>query len=347
MSYQAPIGLPGVGTTRAQSNRTVRKGHQGARWMEGGKVIKAANSRDPDNTGYITTLRAGLIMGKVTSGGLYAPSIYGILGSPYASGTSITLPAQVVTELVRRKGASGTFKLTGPPAAAGVVRTLTITYSGTSATTATITDPNVNEVQTLTPTTAASAGTFALEMLQSDGLTVGTTGPLAYNASVATIQTALDLASGVANGVVLTTAASAAPISTPAAMVFTFSGTGYAGLPAPNKIKFLPGTGLTGETKVLGVVTTAGVNGQFFTGSFIQPVDGSETPLCLIDDGDGIKVVDVDGNNVDVPFPLPLVGGSIVSANIINWPADTSARAWLVGQLDAVSNGAFSFDHLL
>lgn len=106
-------------------------------------VIDGTKSRDTTNSDSVSLLRAGLVLGKITSGGKYAPSILGITGVLHDTSvvtTTMTLPATTVTEISRRLGASGTFKIIGPPTAAGTVATETVTYSAiASATTITIT----------------------------------------------------------------------------------------------------------------------------------------------------------------------------------------------------------------
>lgn len=113
-----------------------------------------------------------------------------------------------------------------------------------------------DEVQTVGFTTAASAGTFAIQILRPTGVW-GSTGPLAFNASLATIQTALDLASGVVNGVVGTSAGSAAPASTPTPLILTFSGTGYTGV-GQKALVHVDNDSLTGNTAVTVTQSTLG-----------------------------------------------------------------------------------------
>lgn len=146
-----------------------------------------------------------------------------------------------------------------------------------------------NEVQTLTPTTNASAGFFSVRVPNVTG--EGTTGPIAFSASTATIQTALDLASGVANGIVLTAAGN--PIGTAAAMTFTFSGTGFASLPWTQIVK-VETAALTGTTKVLTVRTTKGtaagavgdyllgVSGQSYVSSVAPAASTAPSPRHII-----------------------------------------------------------------
>jgi hypothetical protein len=79
-------------------------------------------------------------MGRITATGKYANSILGLTAAAVASAaTSITTDVNTAAEIVRRIGTSGTFKLTGPPAASGVVATQVITYSAVNLSTGVIT----------------------------------------------------------------------------------------------------------------------------------------------------------------------------------------------------------------
>ena len=134
-----PVLAPGITTPRTASHRIVF--HQrGETYFGGGLVIDGALSRDTGNTGNVDVLRSGLLLGKVTATNRLATAILGVTtGATLAGATSITAAAAIITELVRRVGASGTFKLTGPPTANGVVATETVTYSAASGTTITCT----------------------------------------------------------------------------------------------------------------------------------------------------------------------------------------------------------------
>lgn len=132
-------GLPGVRSVKAATHRTVFK-QASEMFLAGGRVIDGTLSRDPGNTGDLTTLRPGLLMGRVTTTGRYAPSILGVTLNAESSGsTSIEVSVATATELVRRIGASGTFKLVGPPTSGGTVATATVTYSAVNLTTGAIT----------------------------------------------------------------------------------------------------------------------------------------------------------------------------------------------------------------
>lgn len=140
-------GMPGVRTARSSDARRLLISDQGKILLPRGRVIRGAVSRDPLNTGDLDVLRAGLVMGMITSSGKFAPSILGLLTeASIASDTEIVVSAATATEIVRRIGTTGTFKLTGPPSAAGTVATETVTYSSVNTTTGAI---------TVTATTAA------------------------------------------------------------------------------------------------------------------------------------------------------------------------------------------------
>lgn len=138
-------GPPGITAARTASHRAIFASKSES-FMPMGKQISGEASRDPGNSN-ITTLRAGLLMGKISSvvnslgnTGQYAPSILGVTTNAEAIGsTSIQAAAAVVTELVRRVGSTGTFKLTGPSVANGSVVTETVTYSAASGTNITVT----------------------------------------------------------------------------------------------------------------------------------------------------------------------------------------------------------------
>ena len=83
-------GMPGVRAAKEAVYRIVFKGG----WMQDilpiGRIIDGALSRDPDNTGNIDVLRAGMMMGKVAASGKYVPAIMGAsTGAVSAAGTTI------------------------------------------------------------------------------------------------------------------------------------------------------------------------------------------------------------------------------------------------------------------
>lgn len=147
-----PARLPGIGSDRTATPRKILRSDQGKILLPIGKIVSGAASRDPLNTGDLDVLRAGMLMGKITASGKYAPSIIGVLPSAHTSSgttvTSMTIGAANAVELVRRIGSSGTFKLTGPPTAAGTVAVTTVTFSAVNQTTGvvTISDIAVNKI---------------------------------------------------------------------------------------------------------------------------------------------------------------------------------------------------------
>lgn len=339
---QGIFGRPSIGSESISPYRNVfTDGSVG--YLPGANgVIDYTKSRDPGNTLLTTTLRPGLLMGKVTSGGKWAPSVLGLTAAALTStGTSLTVPEAVGDEIVRRIGATGTFKLTGPPTAAGTVRTMTATYSAVAAASGgnrvvTITALGVNEVQTVTFNAAATGGTYVFRIPLADG-TFENTASIAWNTTDATllsnIQTALDNATGVANAIVVS---GAAPDTT---LTFTFSGTGYAGLAMAGNIE-VPTMPTTPASYT--VTKTSGVDGRFVTLSLVQPTDGSEAPITLIDDGTGLVIDAI--TPADISFPRIPISGVITPSQILNWPTDTSLRTWVKGQLRSNSTGVFVFN---
>jgi hypothetical protein len=132
------IGEPRFGTAVTATPRKVLRGSATEAFLPGGKVIDGVKSRDTSNTP-IDVLQAGKLMGKITATGLWANSVIGSTTVAYAGGTSLTVGVPTATEIVRRIGASGTFKILGPPAASGVVSLQTVTYSAVVTSTGVIT----------------------------------------------------------------------------------------------------------------------------------------------------------------------------------------------------------------
>lgn len=229
-------GMPRIGSLRQTAPRIIFLDGQVTWGLAGGRVIDGSKSRDPDNTGNLSVLRTGLLMGKITSSGKYAPSVIGKSNAAYAAGaTSLTLTAQAAVEIARRISAtSGTFKIVGPPLASGVVAIETVTYSA------------INQLT--------------------------------------------------------------------------------------------------------GVATITALANSYISASLILPNDGSEAPLSIIPEdhaGTGLKVTDVDDStNLDTPFAHFPIGGVLIAAGIINYPADSSLKNWLRYQLSSIPGGKFVFDDL-
>lgn len=141
MSDLQVIGLPGIRAARIATHRTIfRQGDY--TYLSQGKVIDGLVARDPGNTPDVSVLRAGLLMGKITSGGKYANSIIGATTGAYTSGgTSLTVSAAQAVEIARRVGTSGTAALyaIGPPTANGTNALTAITFSAINTTTGVLT----------------------------------------------------------------------------------------------------------------------------------------------------------------------------------------------------------------
>jgi hypothetical protein len=333
--------MPGLGTTKTAAYRQIWASSSGRQYLPGGGVIAGSAARDPLNTGDVDTLRAGLLMGKVTATGKYAPSVIGVAGEAMdGDETEMTVAAAVVTELVRRIGASGTFKLVGPPTAAGTVRTVTVTYSAASGTAITITAMGVAEAQTITPSVSPTVGSWYVRYRGDNGVEV-ISAAIAYNATAATIQTALRAMHADLAAVVVTDSGNAG--LSDGTVTVTWPQKGATGGPHSLLQPFAKGDLLA--TAVIVSLTCArdatGINGDFVTGSLICPTDGSETPVTFVDAADGIKVT-LDNADVDVQFPHIPVAGVVDASQIVNYPADTSTQAWVKAALKAA--GQFVFD---
>ena len=230
-----PTSVSTVRTVKTATPRLISLSRE--QYREGGAIIDGDESRDPLNTSYLDYLRAGLVMGQITTGGKFAPSIIGALSGAYdkdgSNQTTMNVTAATATEIVRRIGSSGTFKITGPPSAAGTVVTETVTFSAVNVTT--------------------------------------------------------------------------------------------------------------------GAITVTIAAADYVSGSYVQPTDGSETPLCLIASGYPLKVTDDNDADIDIDFSKMLIGGRIDASQVLNYPSDASLKVWIKGKLngtDGTSSGRapFSFD---
>lgn len=334
------VGLPKFGTAKSVRNRIVSAdGYM--RYMPVGGIIDGTKTRDAFNTNISTDsnayrdLESGLLMGRVTSGGKWANSVIGVSqGALTGAGTTLSLTAIAAVELVRRQGATGTFTLTGPKAAAGTVRSLTVTYSAVNTTTGdvTITALGVNQAEDVRFTVAATGGNLQLNVMKPDG-TRATTGNIAWSATDATflasINTALDTATGVVGGIVATAIAAT---DTDLGFTLTYSGTGYAGETwAEAKVALQP----TSIVSWYVVPRTTAVSGAFVTGSFVGPTDGSQVPQSFIPDDYGQFVPD---DSSDIPFPQIPWKGAVLGSQLLPYAADTALRQWVRDKLDIAGN---------
>lgn len=331
-------GMPGL-TTEVTSSHRQLGGNGYFSWTPGGGVINGTKTRDPFNTSDVTDLQPGLCMGKITSTGKWANSCMGLTGAAYASGTSLTISSAAATEIVRRVGASGTFKLTGPPTASGTVRTLTVTYSAISGTTATITALGANQVEQINFDVASTGGNLKLNVQKTDG-TFATTANIAWSGTDATylasINSALDTTTGVTGGIVATAISA---VDTDLGIVLTYSGTGYAGLAwTPAEVALFP----TSSVSAIYTAITAAVMNDFVSGSMIQPTDGSESILSFLPPG-WDKILPSDGTS-DIPWSDIPMGGQVDTTRLLPAVSDASLKEYLRDSLN--DHGQFIFTDL-
>lgn len=99
-----------------------------------------------------------------------------------------------------------------------------------------------------------------------------------------------------------------------------------------------------------GAVTVSSLGVNKAAGTLVVAGDGSEVPRSLIDDGYGLEVPgpDAAGAAVDVDWPQIPAAGVLQSAQILDWPSDTSLQAYIMDSLTQGGRGAkFLFDHLM
>jgi hypothetical protein len=90
-----------------------------------------------------------------------------------------------------------------------------------------------------------------------------------------------------------------------------------------------------------GVITCAATPATV-VGSFIQPTDGSETIVTILGNKWGVKVTDLSGASTDVLEDQLLLAGHVKTANVINYPSDTSLVAYVKAALRV--GGVMTFD---
>ena len=330
------IGRPGV-TARTDAGFRLISTDGKLSYKPQAGVINGTESRDPGNTSYTNTLRAGLILAK--SSGKYAPWAIDVTsGALTGSGTSITLSAAGATELVRRVGTSGTFVLTGPPSAAGTVRQMTVTYSAVDTGTGvvTITALGTNQVERIRFNLASTGGNLQLNVAKTDG-TFATTANIAWNATDATylasIQSALDTSTGVTNGIV---ASAISATDTDLGFTLTYSGTGYAGQSWRRaEVIQLPTT----STEAFYEAVTNATNGAFVAGSVVSK-SGWQTPLTVVG-ADMPVIVPTDGTDTEAWIPE---AGRLIETQLLPYASDSALRTWIRQQMDVSGGGKFIFD---
>lgn len=338
----SPKNVPGIGSTKVATPRQILASLQGALFLPGGKIISGANARDPANTGYLHTLRAGCVLGKRDNDGKYAPSILGRLTvAGTAAGLTITVAAAVGDEVYRRILAGvDVFKVVGPPTDGGVVASVTVGYTTEAAGVITLgANVAVGEIQTSTIIgDLLTAGTFRL------GYKGEWTADIAFGATVTQIEAALELLSTVSAGDI--TLEVAHDPATEKVATWTFADT--LGNVPMIQVDFSKATGPTSWTFVEStpgeLVGAATLGVDMAVGSLVMPGDGSESPLVLLAEEYGIRVTDEDAANLDVQAAKLLIGGIVKADQIIEYPLEESTRAWLKAQLNAATGGRFTFD---
>ena len=95
-----------------------------------------------------------------------------------------------------------------------------------------------------------------------------------------------------------------------------------------------------------GVVTCTNIGANKISGCLVCPTDGSETFKTFIPDGFGLNVFNSSGSAADQPFPQFPTAGTIITANVLNYPSDTSLVAWFKLQFAANAEGKFIFDSI-
>jgi hypothetical protein len=89
-------------------------------------------------------------------------------------------------------------------------------------------------------------------------------------------------------------------------------------------------------------VTCSALADAAVAGSLVQPADGSQIIKTFVDEEDGIRVTDMNGNGLPIQFPrVPIAGGVVNAPNIVNYPSDTALQAWIKAAL--LVTGPFSF----
>lgn len=150
---QFPNSLPGIGTssTLTLTPRTIFiVDTTTGDFLPAGAIIDGQSARDPQNPIRTDELRAGLVLGKVTTtavlqsatSGMYAAAILGTLTNAFLGGTTTsgTVSTAVATELVRRSGGtSGSVVLTGTGSVSGAAVTQTVAFSNCVVATGVIT----------------------------------------------------------------------------------------------------------------------------------------------------------------------------------------------------------------
>lgn len=339
-------GRAGVGTLKTGVFGLVLSDGSAA-YKVGGGVILNSKARDPGNTPDITVLRTGTLMAKNTTTNRYGVWSMGVsTAAILGTATTLNVSAASATELVRRVGSTGTFRLIGPmvatataiPAAANAVRAVTVTYSAVNTSTGDITITaigNVNQTEQIRFNTASTGGNLTLTVQKTDG-TFATTANIAWSATDATylasINSALDTSTGVSGGIVATAIGG---VDTDLGFVLTYSGTGYAGKPwTPAAVAtFATGSTIATYTPLIAPA------GAFIAGSVLAEAS-YDVPATVVVETTGL-LISTDSTERDWSVPI---GGQLIAANLLPWPSDTGLRSYIRTSLSTLSGGKFVFD---
>jgi hypothetical protein len=155
----------------------------------------------------------------------------------------------------------------------------------------------VNDVQTLALAGTLTAGSYELIFVDSTGVE-RVTAPIAFNANLAAIQTALDAVSGGANQIV-------AGGTAQTATTLTFSGALYAGKPQP--LVTVNDAALTGVTTASVTHTTVGEPGTAVPGAAVYMSDGNTLTLAAAGNSRIGTIQSTYNSNVEIYFASPVV----------------------------------------
>jgi hypothetical protein len=134
--------VPGTYTGNTFQTRNIFRELSTRQYFPSLAIIDSTLTRDIGSSP-TSLLRAGLILGKVTTGGKYRNSIIGLTNGAISAATvtSVTVAAATATELARLIAVAGgnvTARIFGPPSAAGTNAATTITVTAASGTTLTV-----------------------------------------------------------------------------------------------------------------------------------------------------------------------------------------------------------------
>jgi hypothetical protein len=134
--------VPGLYTGNSFATRQVVRDLSSRAYLPSNAIIDGSLSRDIGSSP-TSILRAGLLMGKITTGSKYRNSIIGLTNGAISAATvtSVTVLAATATEIARLLAVAAgniTLRLFGPPSAAGTNAATNITVTAASGTTLTV-----------------------------------------------------------------------------------------------------------------------------------------------------------------------------------------------------------------